>query len=141
MILTVIRDLGIFHERKDLIIIGSKVLGIGKKYEIPCKDVKDFKILDENSKTLHSTSALKKAGGAVVGGVLTGGIGAIVGAMISGNKTKKDLKVNLGFKLANKDWFIATISTDNKESFTGGITEIILEAIVKRFSVKSEAPF
>jgi|TARA_B100000929_G_scaffold280238_1_gene258060 hypothetical protein len=131
----------IYHARKDLIIIGTKVLGMGQKYEIPCKDVKDFKILDENSKTLRSTSGLKKAGGAVVGGILTGGIGAIVGAMISGNKKTKNLKVNLGFKLKNKDWFIASISTENKESLTGGLTEGILKAIVKRFAEKTEAPF
>ena len=140
-----LKGLRIRHSRssrkKDLIIIGTKVLGMGQKYEIPCKDVKDFKILDENSKTLRSTSGLKKAGGAVVGGILTGGIGAIVGAMISGNKKTKNLKVNLGFKLKNKDWFIASISTENKESLTGGLTEGILKAIVKRFAEKTEAPF
>ena len=87
------------------------------------------------------TSILKKTGGAVVGGVLTGGIGAIIGAMITGNNTRKDLKINLGFKLKNKDWFIATLEVENKDSLLGGVWKKIIEAIIKRFSVKSEAPF
>ena len=131
----------IFNNRKDKIIIGWKVFGIGKNFEIVCDDVKEFKVLDENSKALKTTSAMKKAGGAVVGGLLTGGVGAIIGALISGNNTKKNLKINLGFKLKNKDWFIATLDVDDVESFSGGIDKSIVEEVLKRFAVKSEAPF
>ena len=130
-----------FHAKKDLIIIGTKILGMGKKYEIPCDDVIEFKVLDEDSKPIQETSALGKAGGAVVGGLLTGGVGAIVGAMISGNKTKKDLKINLGFKLKNKDWFVLTLSEDDKNSMTAKLTKFVVDNVVKRFSIKSEAPF
>ena len=130
-----------FHAKKNLIIIGTKILGMGKEYEIPCDDVIEFKVLDEDSKPIQETSALGKAGGAVVGGLLTGGAGAIVGAMISGNKTKKDIKINLGFKLKNKEWFIATLDIEDKESFTGGMKKSVIEEVIKRFSVKSEAPF
>ena len=70
----------IFNNGKDKIIIGLKIFGIGKNFEIPCKDVNEFKLLDENSKPFKTTSALKKTGGAVVGGILTGGVGAIIGA-------------------------------------------------------------
>ena len=111
----------LFNKRKDIISIGNKILGMGKKYEISCKDVKEFKVLDQNSKPIKETSILKKTGGAVVGGVLTGGIGAIIGAMITGNNTRKDLKINLGFKLKNKDWFIATLEVENKDSLLGGV--------------------
>ena len=131
----------IFNNRKDKIVIGWKVFGIGKNFEIACDDVKEFKVLDENSKALKTTSAMKKAGGAVVGGLLTGGVGAIIGALISGNNTKKNLKINLGFKLKNKDWFIATLDVDDVESFSGGIDKSIIEEVLKRFAVKSEAPF
>lgn len=131
----------IFNNRKDKIIIGLKIFGIGKNFEISCKEVSEFKILDENSKSIKTTSALKKTGGAVVGGLLTGGVGAIIGAMVSGNKTKKDLKINLGFKLKNKDWFIATLDIDDKESFTGGLEKTVIDEVMKRFAVKSEAPF
>ena len=131
----------IFNSRKDKIVIGWKVFGIGKNFEIACDDVKEFKVLDENSKALKTTSAMKKAGGAVVGGLLTGGVGAIIGALISGNNTKKNLKINLGFKLKNKDWFIATLDVDDVESFSGGIDKSIIEEVLKRFAVKSEAPF
>ena len=55
--------------------------------------------------------------------------------------TRKDLKINLGFKLKNKDWFIATLEVENKDSLLGGVWKKIIEAIIKRFSVKSEAPF
>ena len=120
---------------------GAKVFGIGKNFEIACEDVIEFKVLDENSKSFKTSSALKKTGGAVVGGLLTGGVGAIIGAMISGNKTTKDLKINLGFKLKNKDWFIATLDIEDKESFTGGMEKSVIEEVVKRFSTKSEAPF
>jgi len=131
----------IFNNGKDKIIIGLKIFGIGKNFEIACEDVKEFKVLDENSKPFKTSSALKKTGGAVVGGLLTGGVGAIIGAMITGNKTKKDLKINLGFKLKNKDWFIATLDIEDKESFTGGMEKSVIEEVIKRFSVKSEAPF
>ena len=131
----------IFNARKDKIVIGWKVLGIGKNFEIACDDVKEFKVLDENSKPFKTSSALKKTGGALVGGLLTGGVGAIIGAMITGNKTKKDLKINLGFKLKNKDWFIAKLDIEDKESFTGGMEKSVIEEVIKRFSVKSEAPF
>ena len=130
-----------FHLKRDQIIIGHKILGMGKKFEISCNDVKEFKVLDENSKSINETSGLKKTGGAVVGGLLTGGVGAIIGAMVSGNKTRKDLKINLGFKLKNKDWFIATLQVDNKDSLTGGLFTGIIESVIKRFAVKSEAPF
>ena len=131
----------IFNNGKDKIIIGLKIFGIGKNFEIPCSDVSEFKLLDEDSKPIKETSALKKTGGALVGGLLTGGIGAIIGAMISGNKTKKDLKINLGFKLKNKDWFVATLDIDDKESFTGGLEKSVTYEVMKRFAVKSEAPF
>ena len=130
-----------FHLKKDKIIIGHKVLGMGKKFEISCNDVKEFKVLDENSKSIKETSGLKKTGGAVVGGLLTGGVGAIIGAMVSGNKTRKDLKINLGFKLKNKDWFIVTLDVDDKNSLTGGFLKGVIESVIKRFSVKSKAPF
>ena len=130
-----------FHAKKDLIIIGTKILGMGKKYEISCDDVIEFKVLDEESKAIQETSSLGKAGGAVVGGLLTGGAGAIVGAMISGNKTKKDFKINLGFKLENKDWFILTLDIDDKDDWYGKFSKAMLEEIIKRFATKSEAPF
>ena len=109
---------------------------VGKNFEIASDDVKEFKVLDENSKPFKTSSVLKKTGGAVVGGLLTGGVGAIIGAMITGNKTKKDLKINLGFKLKNKDWFIATLDVEDKESFTGGMEKTVIEEVIKRFSVK-----
>ena len=130
-----------FHAKKDLIIIGTKILGMGKKYEIPCDDVIEFKVLDEDSKPIQETSALGKAGGAVVGGLLTGGAGAIVGAMISGNKTKKDIKINLGFKLKNKDWFVLTLAEDDKNSMGATLMQAVVTVIIKRFATKSEAPF
>ena len=130
-----------FHLKKDKIIIGHKILGMGKKFEISCNDVKEFKVLDENSKSINETSGLKKTGGAVVGGLLTGGVGAIIGAMVSGNKTRKDLKINIGFKLKNKDWFVATLQTDNKDSLTGRIFNGVIESLIKRFAIQSVAPF
>ena len=131
----------IFKKKKDNLVIGWKVLGLGKQFEIPCEDVKEFKVLDEKSKPIKSTSAMKKTGGAVVGGLLTGGVGAIIGAMITGNNTKNDLKINLGFKLKNKDWFIATLDVEDKKSLTAGMFKTVLDEVIKRFAVKSEAPF
>ena len=60
----------IFNTRKDKIVIGWKVFGIGRQFEIPCEDVKEFKVLDEKSKPIKTTSAMKKTGGAVVGGLI-----------------------------------------------------------------------
>ena len=50
----------LFHLKKDQIIIGNKILGMGKKFEISCNDVKEFKVLDENSNPIKETSGLKK---------------------------------------------------------------------------------
>ena len=61
--------------------------------------------------------------------------------MISGNETKKDFKINLGFKLENKDWFILTLDIDDKEDWYGKFFKAMLEEIIKRFATKSEAPF
>ena len=61
--------------------------------------------------------------------------------MISGNETKKDFKINLGFKLENKDWFILTLDIDDKEDWYGKFCKAMLEEIIKRFATKSEAPF
>ena len=136
----ILRDCA-FDDTKDSLIIGTKIFGMGTEYEIPCDDVIEFKVLDEDSKPIQETSALGKAGGAVVGGLLTGGAGAIVGAMISGNKTKQDIKINLGFKLKNKDWFVLTLAEDDKNSMTAKLTKFVVDNVVKRFSIKSEAPF
>ena len=130
-----------FDGGKDKIIIGITWFGLGKQLEIPCDDVIEFKVLDEDSKPIQETSALGKAGGAVVGGLLTGGAGAIVGAMISGNKTKKDIKINLGFKLKNKDWFVLTLAEDDKNSMGATLMQAVVTVIIKRFATKSEAPF
>ena len=130
-----------FDGIEDTITIGITWFGLGKKLEIPCDDVIEFKVLDEESKPIQETSSLGKAGGAVVGGLLTGGAGAIVGAMISGNKTKKDIRINLGFKLKNKDWFVLTLAEDDKNSMTAKLTKFVVDNVVKRFAVKSEAPF
>ena len=46
----------IFNNGKDKIIIGLKIFGIGKNFEIPCKDVNEFKLLDENSKPFISSN-------------------------------------------------------------------------------------
>tara|TARA_B110000459_G_C16444064_1_gene417610 strand:- start:131 stop:580 length:450 start_codon:yes stop_codon:yes gene_type:complete len=136
----ILRDCA-FDDKKDSLIIGTKIFGMGTEYEIPCDDVIEFKVLDEDSKPIQETSALGKAGGAVVGGLLTGGAGAIVGAMISGNKTKKDIKINLGFKLKNKDWFVLTLAEDDKNSMGATLMQAVVTVIIKRFATKSEAPF
>jgi hypothetical protein len=130
-----------FDGIEDTITIGTTWFGLGKKLEIPCDDVIEFKVLDEESKVIQETSSLGKAGGAVVGGLLTGGAGAIVGAMISGNETKKDFKINLGFKLENKDWFVLTLAEDDKNSMGAKMMQAVVTIIIKRFATKSEAPF
>ena len=47
----------LFNKRKDIISIGNKILGMGKKYEISCKDVKEFKVLDQNSKPIKENDS------------------------------------------------------------------------------------
>ena len=58
-----------------------------------------------------------------------------------GKINEKDFKINLGFKLKNKDWFIATLEVDDKNSLLGGVWKNVIEAVIKRFAIKSEAPF
>jgi len=128
-----------YNGSKDTIVIGG-FAGFGGKH-IPCKDIKEFKLIDEKSTAASKKKAVGTVGGALVGGLLTGGIGAVIGGMAGGNDIKKDLKIDMGFKLKSKEWFVGTLRLEDQKGFTGSAYKMVVEAIVKRFAVKETCPF
>ena len=127
-----------FNKKKDTIVIGGMFFG---QTLIPCKDIKEFKVLDEKASKTSKKKAVGTVGGAVVGGILTGGLGAIIGGLAGGNKTEKGLKIDLGFKMKSKDWFVGRLVAEDKNSLTGKASCMVIEAIAKRLSVKEDCPF
>jgi hypothetical protein len=130
----------LFKKGKDLIVINGGFFSSGA-IEIPCSDVKEFKIIDEQSTAVKTKKAGGTVKGALIGGLLTGGIGAIVGAMAGGNEIKKDLKVKMGFKFKSGDWLVAQMKLDDQDGFVGYAGQKVLEALQTRFAVTEECPF
>lgn len=90
---------------------------------IPFKDIISVELIEDGS-TILKKSTTRTIGGAVIGGVLAGGLGAVVGGL-SGSSTQKDKisKVNIKILLRNIknpvlliDCFDSKIMTTEKKS-------------------------
>ena len=127
-----------FNKRKDTIVIGGTLFG---GHHIPCKDIKGFKILDEKSTAASKKTKTGTVGGALLGGFLTGGVGAVVGAMAGGNDIQKDLKINMGFKCKSKEWFVGTLNLADQKGMISAGLKMVVKEIVKRLTVKEKCPF
>lgn len=73
----------------------------GNKRLVPFNKIMSVEII-EDSKTLSSKSSIRTIGGAVVGGVIAGGAGAVVGGL-SGNSTDKKKVSALNVKIVVRD--------------------------------------
>lgn len=73
----------------------------GNKRLVPFNKIMSVEVIEDN-KTLSSKSSIRTIGGAVVGGVIAGGAGAIVGSL-SGNSTNKKKVSSLNVKIKVRD--------------------------------------
>lgn len=71
-----------------------------------------FYYLGEEHIKTHERSAGKAAAGAIVGGVLTGGVGAIAGAAIGGRKKDTSTAMLRFAKYDTKEEFTVQVETD-----------------------------
>ena len=78
-------------------------------------------------------------GGAGLGGVLFGGSGAVVGALASGNKIKKEKDVSLGIAFKDKNWVVIEFTMN--EEFLGKVHHSIYMELLEATSKKQKRPF
>jgi hypothetical protein len=114
--------------KKDYIEIGG-FCGLGST-KVPTDQITNFS--SEIDSQLGSSTA-SKLGGAVVGGLLFGGIGAVVGVVSSGNN-KKIQKRLLSFEINNTDWFTAEFDNSWTEN-------LFFKEFMDKFSEKQLSPF
>lgn len=82
------------HNRKKMLYIKN-----GAKHIIPYSQILDVEVVEDNN-TLFQKSSVRTIGGAIVGGVIAGGAGAIVGGLSGKTKQSKTVsKVQVKIKL------------------------------------------
>jgi hypothetical protein len=112
--------------------VDKKQVQIGSFFgtKIPFNEVTNCKT-DVNQ---HVTKGMAGTiGGAIVGGILTGGVGAVVGGLACGNnKVVTSRQVALEFQ--NNDWIVV-------EFGTGWTDDIFFKVVQEKFSSIIESPF
>ena len=104
-------------------------------------DVKTFKVMDPNVQKVSTKGTAGTIAGAAVGGILTGGVGALVGGMASGNKVETFSSTEIGVEFNDGNWAMVKFANTNDDDFTGRINNLIITALKKRFSQTLEKPF
>ncbi len=104
-------------------------------------DVKNFKVLDSNVHKIGTKGTAGTIAGAAVGGILTGGIGAIVGGMASGNKVETTSTTDCALEMNDGNWIVVHFANTNDEDFIGRCNNAIIDALKKRFSHNLVSPF
>jgi hypothetical protein len=79
--------------------------GFDKRKHYKWDEIEKFELV--SSDIVSSKSGLGTVGGAVAGGFVFGGAGAIVGGMASGNNAK--LHQTIAVKFKDGEWFVATL--------------------------------
>lgn len=92
------------------------VLVNGNSKVIDFKDILSVEII-ENGSVIDKKSATRTIGGAVVGGILAGGVGSIIGGLSGANHQKK-LVSKLSVKILIKDIHSQSITIDCFDSMT-----------------------
>ncbi len=131
----------LYNHKKGIIQFGTHGLFKFKSVlDFPCDSVLEVKELDNQHNSAGTKSMLGTVGGAAVGGLLTGGIGAIVGGMASGNKVETSSLTRIGIKFDEGTWAIFEADTSSS-TVVGRLGKVVLENIFKKFSSKTVCPF
>lgn len=93
--------LAVDEKHKIVCIVSSKAMmtsgilryekNVANKYEVKYSDIISSEII-ENGETITKTSRTSQVGGAIVGGVLLGGIGAVVGGLSGKTSSREKIK-------------------------------------------------
>lgn len=100
----------------------------------PCKDILESEILEDGQETTK-TSRGSQLGGALVGGLVLGGVGAIIGGL-SGKKTHTDKINSIDLKIIINDTnspmivfnFFKSLNTEGIEKSTTAYKQYIIKA-------------
>lgn len=131
----------VFNFKKDIVQFGSHgFLKFKSVLDFPCDSVLEVKELDNQHNSAGTKSMLGTVGGAAVGGLLTGGIGAIVGGMASGNNVEKSSLTRIGIKFDEGTWAVIEVDTSSS-TMVGRLNKGTVEAVFKKFSSKTICPF
>lgn len=82
--------IGVDESKKQLVIVNSE-LSVQKWVSIPFKDILSCEMVVDGQ-SVFKKSTVRTVGGAVLGGVLAGGAGAIVGGLSGSYKENKEIK-------------------------------------------------
>lgn len=104
-------------------------------------DVKNFKVIDPNVQKVGTKGALGTIGGAAVGGLLTGGVGAIVGGLAGGNKVETYSTTDVALEFNDGNWIVVHFDNTNDSDITGRLNNLIITTLKQKLSQKLENPF
>jgi outer membrane lipoprotein SlyB len=104
-------------------------------------DVKNFKGMDPNVQKVGTKGAMGTVGGAAVGGLLTGGVGAIVGGMAGGNTIKTFSTTDIALEFNDGNWVVVHFDNTNNEDVVGRLNNVIIDALKQELAQKATNPF
>ena len=129
-----------FRPKKDsLAILKPKFFVNEPIREYPDSAVTNFKDMSAEAQHVSSKGGAGTLGGAAVGGLVFGGIGAIVGGMAGGNNTKTFGKDEFAFQFDDGTWLVAVNEYDSS-TLAGSITSTISTTLRGRFG-SQDNPF
>ena len=104
-------------------------------------DVKNFKVMDPNVQKVSTKGTAGSLAGAALGGILTGGAGAIVGGLASGNKIETFSSTEMAFEFNDGNWILVKFANTNDEDLIGRINNLLINTLKKRFAQSIKSPF
>lgn len=109
------------------------------KYKYLLTDITTVKIVDKATMLASEKKTIGSLGGASLGGALFGGSGAVVGALASGNKVKKEKDISLGIAFKDKNWVVIEFIIN--EDLLGSVHNSILMELLEVTAKKQKRPF
>ena len=128
----------VYRKSTDAVEIGGGLFS--KATILSASDVTDFKIIDPNAQHVGTKSLGGSLGTAAVGGLLFGGVGAIVGGIAGGNKVKEFAKTHVALQFNTGDWVVIEYDTA-RGTMIGSINRTLVDVWQKRYAEKQVSPF
>jgi len=104
-------------------------------------DVKNFKVMDPNIQKVGTKGAMGTVGGAAIGGLLTGGVGAVVGGMAGGNTIKTFSTTDIALEFNDGNWVVVHFDNTNNEDVVGRLNNLIIDTLKQELAQKAANPF
>ena len=97
--------------------------------------------MDPNVQKVSTKGTAGSLAGAALGGILTGGAGAIVGGLASGNKIETFSSTEMAFEFNDGNWILVKFANTNDEDLIGRINNLLINTLKKRFAQSIKSPF